>query len=102
MAAWEGRRQTPWEHLRTLILKRLQQLDVSAEAHHSPAQLAALLQARHGDAAQELAAHCLALEQLRYAQGPDTPASPSARAAALRAWQRQFIAAVGRLRAQRL
>lgn len=101
-AWWDGRRRTPWERLRTLILHRLQLLNVAAEPHHSPAQLAALLRARHGDAAQELAALFLTLEQLRYAQGSESSTSASARTAALRAWQRQFMDAARRLRAQPL
>ena len=101
-AWWDGRRRTPWERLRTLILDRLQQLNVAAQPHHSPAQLADLLTARHGSAAQELVAHFRALEQLRYAQGSDSTASASPPSVALRAWQRQFMDAVRRLRTQTL
>jgi len=95
-AWWDGRQRSPWARLQSLILRTLLRLDVSAQAQHTPAQLAQLLRQRHGPAAQTLAALLLELEALRYARAPDAQT-----ASTLAAWRPRFVSAAQALRSQK-
>ncbi len=63
---WQQRPHDAWSRQRSRVLTLLRRLDVRAEAHQGPRHWAALVQQRHGDAAQPLVELLLALEASRY------------------------------------
>jgi transglutaminase-like putative cysteine protease len=68
-AAWDRRRQDPWQRLQRRLCKRLQGVGVPASAHLGPRALAELVRQVHGEAGQALATLLEDLERQRYAPG---------------------------------
>jgi transglutaminase-like putative cysteine protease len=68
-AAWDRRRQDPWQRLHKRLCQRLQGLGVPAEPHHGPRTLATLIRQHHGASGEALAGLMEALDQQRYAPG---------------------------------
>jgi lytic murein transglycosylase B len=87
-AAWDRRRQDPWQRLQRRVQQRLAALGVSVLPHHAPRARAQQVRAALGAAGEGLAAQLDALDVLRYGQTAGQPGI----AAAQRRWWRQFQA----------
>lgn len=89
-AAWDHRRQDPWERVWRRVLLALATIDVLAPATTPPRSLARLVRERHGRDGEAVATSLEVLDRLRYGAG--------GRRLPERAWQRQHAAAVQALR----
>lgn len=87
-AAWDRRRQDPWQRLHGRIRARLQRLGVTTEPSAPPRAMAAQVRGRLGAAGEPLAQTLEALERLRYGRG-GVSRPP-------RRWWRDFAAAARR------
>jgi transglutaminase-like putative cysteine protease len=82
-AAWDRRRQDPWQRLQQRVQKRLGALGVAVHPHEAPRARAARVRAALGARGEALAALLEALDRIRYAEGRALPE---------RTWWRQFSA----------
>jgi protein-glutamine gamma-glutamyltransferase len=68
-ALWDRYRQDPWQRLHLALCKAWQRLGLDAQPHHTPRQMAALLQTRFGaNASAPITQMLLTLEQQRYSR----------------------------------
>lgn len=94
-AAWDARRQTPWQRLQQRLARELGRLGVDAAPHLGLDTLACRVDQRHGSAGAAVAAALRQLERQRY--GPAAADSPRQRRDAWRRWLADFTLACRRL-----
>jgi hypothetical protein len=96
-AAWDARRQTPWQRLQQGIARELARLDIPAAPHLGLGTLAGRVEQAFGPAGAAVAAALRQLERLRY--GPTAVGQPHRQRDAWRRWRAAFRRECARLRA---
>ncbi len=76
-AAWDRRRQDPWQRLQRRVRRQLGRLGVEVAAHDPPRRRAERVRSTLGERGDELAAMLDALDEARYGQAAGRPRLPA-------------------------
>jgi hypothetical protein len=97
-AAWDARRQTPWQRLQQAMARELARLDISAAPHMGLDTLARRVELAHGPAGVAVVTALRTLERQRY--GPGAVANPRQQRDAWKRWLADFARTCAELQAR--